>query len=101
MSLVPDIVCALREVYDPEVGLNVVDLGLVYGLTESEGHVRVEMTMMNRICPLVKYITGMADAVIRQRVSGIEALQIDVVWDPPWSPAMVAEEEQRARLVHI
>ena len=99
MTLIPYIVCALQEVYDPEVGMNIVDLGLIYHVEERQGHVRVRMTMTHRGCPLVNYITGMAEAVIRENVPGVRSVEVEVVWEPPWTPAMVSEEA-KGRLVH-
>jgi metal-sulfur cluster biosynthetic enzyme len=99
MSLIPFVVCALRDVYDPEVGLNVVELGLVYQLSEKDGQVRVQMTMTHRQHALARYITGMAEATIRQKVNGVRSVTIEVVWDPPWQAAMM-DAAARSRLVH-
>jgi metal-sulfur cluster biosynthetic enzyme len=100
MALEPYVVCALQEVFDPEVGVNIVDLGLVYGVTDQDGHVRVQMTMTHRGGPLTRYITGMAEATIRQTVAGVKSVKIDLVWEPPWSPKMAADHA-RQRLLAI
>jgi len=99
MSLIPIIVCALRDVYDPEVGLNVVDLGLVYQLIEKDGQVRVQMSMTHRQHALTKYITGMAEATIRQTVNGVKSVSVELVWEPAWQASMI-DEAARSRLVH-
>ncbi len=81
---------ALRTVTDPEIGINVVDLGLVYTVDVSDNEVRVAMTMTSPACPLHAYLTEAAEAAIRQFAPGAAAVQVDMVWDPPWSPAMMS-----------
>lgn len=87
---------ALREVVDPEVGINVVDLGLVYGIDVRDGDVRVAMTMTSPVCPLNEYITTNAEAAVRRAVPGVRAVRIDLVWDPPWRPDMMSDVARRA-----
>lgn len=82
---------ALRTVIDPEIGINVVDLGLVYGVEVSGDQVRVAMTMTTQACPLHAYITEAAEAAIRQFAPDAAGVQVDMVWDPPWSPAMMSD----------
>ncbi len=82
---------ALRTVIDPEIGINVVDLGLVYSVEVSGDRVRVAMTMTTQACPLHAYLTGAAEAAIRQFAPDAHAVQVDMVWDPPWSPALMSD----------
>lgn len=82
---------ALRQVIDPELGINVVDLGLVYSVKVEDRRVRVAMTMTTQACPLHSYLTEMADAAIRQCVPDVQSVDIEMVWDPPWAPAMMSE----------
>lgn len=82
---------ALRTVIDPEIGINVVDLGLVYRVEVSTNHVHVAMTMTTQACPLHAYLTEAAEAAIRQFAADAEAVQVEMVWDPPWSPAMMSD----------
>ena len=82
---------ALRTVLDPEIGINVVDLGLVYGVEVCGDQVRVAMTMTTQACPLHAYLTEAAETAIRQVGPDIGAVQVDMVWDPPWSPAMMSD----------
>ena len=81
---------ALRGVLDPEIGINVVDLGLVYSVEVSSNDVHVAMTMTTQACPLHAYITEAAEAAIRQRAPEAGTVRVDMVWDPPWSPAMMS-----------
>jgi metal-sulfur cluster biosynthetic enzyme len=86
---------ALKTVVDPELGLNVVDLGLVYGVSVEDGRVYVAMTMTTPGCPLHESLTRMADMAIRFRVPGVDQVVVDLVWDPPWSPDRITREGRR------
>jgi len=82
---------ALRYVVDPEVGLNVVDLGLVYGIEVSAGRIGVRMTMTTPACPLGDTIMEAARAAIRAAAPKVPDIEIELVWDPPWNPDMMSE----------
>jgi metal-sulfur cluster biosynthetic enzyme len=86
-----DIRDALRYVVDPEVGLNVVDLGLVYGIDVSAERIGVRMTMTTPACPLGDTIMESARAAIRAAAPNVRDIEIDLVWDPPWNPDMMSE----------
>jgi metal-sulfur cluster biosynthetic enzyme len=81
---------ALREVLDPELGVNVVDLGLVYDVGVQDGSVRVAMTMTTRACPLGAYLTETAEASIRRHLPEVNAVAVELVWEPEWDPAMMS-----------
>ncbi len=81
---------ALRRVIDPELGLSIVDLGLVYRVEANGGHVSVDMTMTSRACPLGELLTEQAKATIRRNVPGVESVSVNLVWEPPWSPSLVS-----------
>lgn len=76
---------ALREVIDPELGHNIVDLGLIYGLEVQDGVIKVTMTMTTPGCPAQDYILSGVHQCCG-RLPGVADVRIDVVWDPPWSP---------------
>lgn len=82
---------ALCRVLDPEVGINVVDLGLVYDVRVQDGRVGVTMTMTTPACPLGEALTEQAEAAIRQHVPGVTSVTIDLVWDPPWQASMMSD----------
>ena len=86
---------ALRSVIDPEVGLNVIDLGLVYGIDVAPGRVRVAMTMTTPACPMGSMITEDAREAIRDIAPDGADIVVDLVWDPPWSPARMTENAKR------
>lgn len=77
---------ALRQVDDPEAGMNIVDLGLVYEVTVAPGSVHVDMTMTTAACPMADMLTAQARAVIAAIVPEGTAIDIRLVWDPPWTP---------------
>ncbi|MGC8545523.1 metal-sulfur cluster assembly factor [Athalassotoga sp.] len=88
---------ALKGVIDPEIGLDVVSLGLVYGVEVSnEGDVQVKMTMTFMGCPLTAMITEDAKYAI-QSLKGVKSVNVEIVWDPPWTPDMI-DPEVRAKL---
>jgi metal-sulfur cluster biosynthetic enzyme len=90
-----NILQALRGVNDPEVGVNVVDLGLIYS-TEIDGDkVRVVMTMTTPACPLHSYLTGQVREAIVSRHKEIAQVDVVLVWEPVWSPRMISAEGKR------
>jgi metal-sulfur cluster biosynthetic enzyme len=86
---------ALRSVIDPEVGMNVVDLGLVYGIEIAPDRVRVAMTMTTPACPMGSMITEDAREAIRDIAPEGTDIVVDLVWDPPWSPERMSENAKR------
>jgi metal-sulfur cluster biosynthetic enzyme len=91
MAIDTDIRQALRTVIDPELGVNIVDLGLVYR-TEVEGpRVRVEMTMTSPACPMGDYVKKLVDAAIRGAVAGVQQVDVVLVWEPAWDPDMMSD----------
>jgi metal-sulfur cluster biosynthetic enzyme len=83
---------ALRGVYDPELYLDVVSLGLVYDVREETGALVVKMTMTTPGCPASESLPEMARDAIEDAVGSAVPVEVQVVWDPPWSPAMMDEE---------
>lgn len=83
---------ALREnVIDPEIGINIVDLGLVYGLAVDEGTVKVTMTLTTPACPLGPYIDSEVRSAL-QDVPGVTDTKVNLVWTPPWDPSKMTED---------
>lgn len=82
---------ALREVEDPEIPISVVDMGLVVALEQREGTVALKLTFTAMGCPAMEMILDDIRARLLQ-VPGVEQVQIEVVWDPPWTPARLTEE---------
>lgn len=86
---------ALAEVYDPELGVNVVDLGLVYGVAIEGACVTVTMTLTTPGCPLHDSLTAAVDEAVRVFVPNVEAVEVRLVWQPRWSPEMITEAGRR------
>ena len=77
---------ALRSVDDPEAGMNIVDLGLVYGVTVDDAGVQVDLTMTTAACPMTEMIVEQARAAIEGIAPAGTPVDIQLVWDPPWTP---------------
>ena len=82
---------ALHDVIDPELGMNIVDLGLVYRLEAVDTGVELDLTMTSPACPLGESIMADARAVLESCVPPGTWIDINLVWDPPWSPARMSE----------
>ena len=91
-----DIYECLNTVYDPEIPVNVVDLGLIYDVQVNEGDVYVQMTLTFPGCGMGPFIAQQAEWAI-QDVDGVGEVEIELVFDPPWSPDLISEEA-RAQL---
>jgi metal-sulfur cluster biosynthetic enzyme len=87
---------ALRCVYDPELCLDVVSLGLVYDIRQKDGAVVVEMTLTTPGCPVSESLPAQARQAVREAVDPSVVVEVAVVWDPPWSPAMMDDDAASA-----
>ncbi len=92
IKLLEDIEEAMRDVVDPELGINVVDLGLVYGLHVEQDNIAVlDMTLTSAACPLTDVIEDQSrNALVRSGL--VEDLKINWVWMPPWGPDKITED---------
>jgi metal-sulfur cluster biosynthetic enzyme len=81
----------LKQIYDPEVGINIVDMGLIYSLDIADNKVEITMTLTSPGCPAGPQILSQVDSQVKT-LDGIEDVDIKVVWSPPWSPDMLSEE---------
>lgn len=91
------VVEVLRTVYDPEIPVNVYDLGLVYGVdVDEEGRVNVQMTLTAPGCPMAGMVLASAESAIRENVTGVREVYVNFVWDPPWTPLKVTPEGREA-----
>ncbi|MBA4149918.1 MAG: metal-sulfur cluster assembly factor [Verrucomicrobia bacterium] len=86
-----DVLDALREVIDPELDCNLVDLGLIYGVRVEPGNINVEMTLTTPGCPMHEsLLAGVKTAI--SNLPGVKNVNVDLVWDPPWNPEMLSPE---------
>lgn len=85
---------ALRDVYDPEIPVNVLDLGLIYDIQVGEGQVYVQMTLTAPGCGMGPYIAQNAEWRISE-VEGVDNVEVEMVFDPPWNPEMITEDGKK------
>lgn len=90
------VVAALKTVHDPEIPVNIYDLGLIYEVDiHSVGSVRIDMSLTAPACPVAGELPKwVADAVAK--VEGVGEVEVNLIWDPPWSPAMMSEDAKLA-----
>jgi FeS assembly SUF system protein len=83
---------ALQTCFDPEIPVNIYELGLVYGIDvdEAKGEVKVQMTLTSPACPVAGSLPPEVEAKIRA-VPGVQQARVDVVWEPPWTPEKMTE----------
>lgn len=81
----------LYQVIDPEIGINIVDLGLIFGVQVSDGQVAIEMTLTTPGCPLAGYIE---DCIHRALwgLPGVDNIGVNIVWEPPWGPELMSDQ---------
>ncbi|MBI2862439.1 MAG: metal-sulfur cluster assembly factor [Chloroflexi bacterium] len=84
---------ALRAIPDPELGISIVDLGLVYDtrIIEEKGRVEIDMTLTAMGCPIGPYVITDIDQILKQ-LPGVKDVDVNIVWDPPWDPSRMSDE---------
>lgn len=83
---------ALRQVIDPEVGMNIVELGLIYHLAIGERTLAVDMTMTSPACPMGEALLADVEEALKRVLPAGWVLELALVWEPPWSPERMTEE---------
>lgn len=86
-----DIITALKTVYDPEIPVNIWDLGLVYDININEGCVTITMTFTSPTCPMMEELLAMVNSA-GESVAGAGKVDVELVWDPPWDISRMSEE---------
>jgi FeS assembly SUF system protein len=90
-ALMPEIVKALSSVFDPEIPVNIYDLGLVYDvIVDTSNRVGIRMTLTAPACPAAQFLPGQVALAI-EAVPGVTAARVDIVWDPPWTRDRMSE----------
>ena len=84
----------LKNVYDPEIPVNVVDLGLIYDIQVDEGNVFVQMTLTAPGCGMGPMIAQQAEWAVSE-VEGVEDVEVEMTFDPPWSPDLISEDGKK------
>lgn len=85
----------LSDIYDPEIPVDIVNLGLIYGVNVENGTVNVKMTLTSPGCPTAAQMVQEAQMLIEE-LPGVRAATVDIVWDPPWDPSKMSDEAKKA-----
>ena len=85
---------ALKDVYDPEIPVNIVDLGLVYGVEIDDNQVKIRMTLTFAGCGMGPYIAQQAEWRIAE-IDEVDDVEVDLIFEPPWNPDMISEEGKK------
>lgn len=80
---------ALGEVCDPELCIDIVTLGLVYGVNFVDDKIKVNMTLTTQGCPAAEFLPSIAESTVEQALGGQVPIEINIVWDPPWDPSFM------------
>lgn len=96
MTLKDQIVAAMKKVYDPEMPVNIYELGLIYGLDiDDEGNAAVRMTLTAPNCPVAGILPGQVEAAVRA-VPGVRNVKLELTFDPPWTKDRMSEAAKLA-----
>ncbi len=99
MPTVEEVKQALRTVVDPEIHLNIVDLGLVYGVEIVEDkNVKVDLTLTSPMCPYGPQIIAQVPQAVKEKIPSIEKTEVNLVWIPNWDPRTMATDEVKMEL---
>jgi FeS assembly SUF system protein len=90
-DIVDEVVAALRQIHDPEIPVNIYDLGLIYGVEVDNGHATVTMTLTTPHCPVAESMPGEVEIRVCA-VPGIQSADVNLVWDPAWDPSKMTDE---------
>lgn len=85
---------ALRNCYDPELPVNIVELGLVYGVAIDQDNVKVRMTLTTMGCPAHAYLMHQVQTEV-EKIPGVKRAEVEIVWDPPWTPDKMSPEAKK------
>jgi len=86
-----EVIKVLKQIYDPEIPVNIYDLGLIYGVEVDEKRdVKIKMTLTTSACPLMGILVYRVEEMIKQNVPGIRKVDVELVWDPPWTPERIS-----------
>ncbi len=89
-----DVIEKLKTISDPEVGVNIVDLGLIYEVDVNDGDVRIKMTLTTIGCPLAYWLLGKVKEAV-ESIPDVKNVDVFVTFDPPWNPEMMSEEAKK------
>ena len=89
-----EVIKVLKTCYDPEIPINIIDLGLVYGIEVERDRVHIKMTLTMPVCPMGELIIENVKRKV-EAIEGVKEAKIELVWDPPWTPERISEEAMK------
>jgi len=90
MHLREKVIQALRKVVDPHLGMDIVEMGLIYRVSVGDGKVKIDMTLTTPTCPLAASLVSQVEEKVKE-IKGVREVEVHLVWDPPWSPEMIGK----------
>jgi metal-sulfur cluster biosynthetic enzyme len=90
-----DLLGALAQVIDPELGINIVDLGLIYSAEERVRRAHIAMTMTTPACPMNSYLSKETERALRRAFPHLSSVEVEIVWEPKWRPEMMSDAAKR------
>ena len=91
-----EVIKVLKQIYDPEIPVNIYDLGLIYGVEVDENHnVKIKMTLTTTACPLMGILIYRVEEMVKQNIPNVGNVDVELVWDPPWTPERISPEGRK------
>ena len=90
MELKDKIIAEIKKIYDPEIPVNIYELGLIYDISTDKNHVKIKMTLTTPNCPVAESLPKEVKDSVMQ-INEVEKVELDLVWDPPWNKSMMSE----------
>jgi FeS assembly SUF system protein len=90
-ELYENVIAALRDIFDPEIPVNIYDLGLIYGVDIADGHATITMTLTTPHCPVAESMPAEVELRV-MAVPGVATADVNLVWDPPWDSSSMSDE---------
>ena len=89
-----DVIDVLKTIYDPEIPVNIMDLGLIYGIDVDNGTVKIRMTLTAPGCPMSAFIVDQVKDKVKE-IDGVEDVDVELTFDPPWTPERLSEKAKK------
>ena len=90
MNLKEKVIAEIKKIYDPEIPVNIYELGLIYDISINDKDVKVKMTLTTPNCPVAESLPKeVKDSIMK--IKGVDKVDLDLVWDPPWDKSMMSE----------
>lgn len=93
-DLIDQVLDTLKYIIDPEIGINIVDLGLVYKVTQENDQLTIDLTLTTKGCPMSGTITSATENILKRRFPQLD-INVELVWWPMWSPEMITDEGRK------